>query len=51
MNASNPNQKGCLISGPPGVGKTTAVRVVCDFLGKNYLEKNASDERNKKNIT
>jgi len=25
---SNPNAKACLITGPPGIGKTTTVRLV-----------------------
>ncbi|XP_063977765.1 replication factor C subunit 1 [Diachasmimorpha longicaudata] len=40
--------RACLLSGPPGVGKTTSVQVVCSELGFDLLEFNASDTRNKK---
>uniref|UniRef100_A0A0C9RS00 Gnf1_0 protein n=1 Tax=Fopius arisanus TaxID=64838 RepID=A0A0C9RS00_9HYME len=40
--------KACLLSGPPGVGKTTTVQVVCNELGFDLLEFNASDTRSKK---
>lgn len=31
---SNPNALGCLISGPPGIGKTTSIRLIAKHL--NY---------------
>lgn len=37
-----------LISGPPGIGKTTAVHLVCRLEGYEVLEMNASDSRSKK---
>ncbi|XP_072757331.1 replication factor C subunit 1 isoform X2 [Anoplolepis gracilipes] len=40
--------KAALLSGPPGVGKTTTVQVVCKELGYDLVEFNASDTRNKK---
>lgn len=39
--------KAALLSGPPGVGKTTTAQVVCKELGYDLLEFNASDTRNK----
>ncbi|WUR05040.1 replication factor C subunit 1 (RFC1) [Vairimorpha necatrix] len=41
------NYKGALLSGSPGVGKTTAVHVLCKELGLKLIEFNASDVRNK----
>lgn len=35
-------------SGPPGVGKTTTVQLVCEHLGYDTIEFNASDTRSKK---
>lgn len=29
QNVPNPNAKSALLSGPPGIGKTSAVRMVC----------------------
>ncbi|KAH3664129.1 hypothetical protein OGAPHI_004843 [Ogataea philodendri] len=37
-----------LISGPPGIGKTTAATLVAKSLGYDVIEKNASDVRSKK---
>ncbi|TGZ37704.1 Uncharacterized protein DBV15_02952 [Temnothorax longispinosus] len=39
--------KAALLSGPPGVGKTTTVQIVCKELGYDLVEFNASDTRNK----
>ena len=44
------NAKDVLLSGPPGIGKTTAIRVVAKALGFQVLEWNASDVRNKKGM-
>ena len=44
---SNPNARAVLLSGPPGIGKTSAARIVCAQLGYEVIEKNASDVRNK----
>ena len=41
------NAKAVLISGPPGIGKTSACRIVCRHLGFEVLEMNASDCRSK----
>lgn len=45
------NARAALISGPPGIGKTTAARLVARALGwNNILEFNASDARGQKVI-
>ena len=44
------NARACLLSGPPGIGKTSAARIVCRQLGYEVLETNASDTRNKNSI-
>lgn len=38
-------QKGVLITGPPGIGKTTTVHLVAESLGYAITEYNASDTR------
>ena len=43
----NPNARAALISGPPGIGKTSAVRIICRQLGFEVLEMNASDVRSR----
>ncbi|CAF4202615.1 unnamed protein product, partial [Adineta steineri] len=43
--------KAALLSGPPGIGKTTAAQIVCKYLNFEYIEKNASDQRSKKSMT
>lgn len=40
--------KAALLSGPPGVGKTTTAHLVCNELGMDVVEFNASDTRSKK---
>ena len=42
--------KAALLSGSPGVGKTTTATLVCEELGFSYVEMNASDTRNKKTL-
>lgn len=37
-----------LISGPPGIGKTTSAHLVASLNGYTPIEVNASDARNKK---
>ena len=49
-NVAKLNAKASLISGPPGIGKTSSARIVCAELGFEVLEMNASDTRNKKKI-
>lgn len=38
-------QKGILITGPPGIGKTTTVHLIAESLGYSITEYNASDTR------
>lgn len=42
--------RAALISGPPGVGKTSAAHLVGRSLGFNIVEFNASDTRSKKSL-
>jgi replication factor C subunit 1 len=37
------NARACLLSGPPGIGKTSAARLVTKELGFEAIEFNASD--------
>ena len=39
-----------LLSGPPGIGKTTTATLVCKELGFSYVELNASDTRSKRSL-
>ena len=39
-----------LISGPPGIGKTTAAHIIAKNNGFEVIELNASDCRNKSSI-
>lgn len=47
QDSANLNARAALISGPPGIGKTSAARIVCAQLGFEVVEQNASDVRNK----
>ena len=43
-------KKGVLLSGQPGIGKTSAINVVANELGYTTIEFNASDTRSKKSL-
>jgi len=42
--------KAALLSGPPGIGKTSTAHLCCKEVGYDYFELNASDTRNKKGL-
>ncbi|XP_045140043.1 replication factor C subunit 1 [Echinops telfairi] len=42
--------KAALLSGPPGIGKTTTAALVCQESGYSYVELNASDTRSKNSL-
>ena len=44
------NARVALISGPPGIGKSSAVKLTAEKLGFHVMELNASDTRSKKRI-
>ena len=51
---SKPNKsakRAALLSGPPGIGKTTTATLVAQACGRHVLEKNASDARSKKALS
>ncbi|OWB76314.1 DNA binding protein [[Candida] boidinii] len=45
--ANGGDKRAVLISGPPGIGKTTSAHIVAKSLGFDILERNASDVRSK----
>ncbi|KAJ2910725.1 DNA replication factor C complex subunit Rfc1 [Coemansia aciculifera] len=47
---SIPETRAILISGPPGIGKTTTAHLVADLAGFDVLELNASETRNKNSL-
>ena len=47
---ANVNGRACLISGPPGIGKTSLVSIMANHLGYESMFINASDKRSKKVI-
>ena len=46
----NINARACLITGDPGIGKTSSVRLIAKLKGYKTYETNASDQRNKNSI-
>ncbi|KAI8321288.1 DNA replication factor C, large subunit [Martensiomyces pterosporus] len=46
-----PDKRAVLISGPPGIGKTTTAHLVAKLAGFDVLELNASEARNKKALS
>ena len=46
----NINARAAIISGPPGIGKTSSIRVLTKNKGYRTFELNASDKRNKDTI-
>lgn len=46
-NDTGAGMKAALLSGPPGVGKTTTAHLVCQEIGFSVVEMNASDTRSK----
>ncbi|KAM5192693.1 replication factor C subunit 1 [Mantella aurantiaca] len=44
------SSKAALLSGPPGIGKTTTAVLVCEELGYSFVELNASDTRSKNSM-
>lgn len=46
----NPGAKAVLLSGPPGIGKSSVAGIMAKMMGYDVLELNASDTRNKREI-
>lgn len=43
--------RAALLAGPPGIGKTTAARIVAEEMGYRTIIQNASDSRNKTDVS
>lgn len=43
----NVNARACIISGPPGIGKSSSVKIISEHLGFETYFINASDKRSK----
>ena len=48
--SENITARAAIISGPPGIGKTSSIRVISSSKGYKTFELNASDNRNKETI-
>eukprot|EP00986_Skeletonema_menzelii_P001422 scaffold378_cov131-Skeletonema_menzelii.AAC.3 len=51
LTTPNGPRKAALLSGPPGIGKTTTATLIARRSGRDVLELNASDARSKKALT
>lgn len=43
-------KRAVLLSGPPGIGKTSSAKIIAEELGYSCIERNASDARSKKKL-
>jgi len=50
LNWPKVSKRACLLSGPPGIGKTTATMLVAKELGWKTIETNASSSRSKSHL-
>ena len=46
-NLPNINARACMVSGPPGIGKSSMVRIIAESCGFGMMEINASDKKSK----